>query len=619
MADHFHNPVLDGTAVYFTSEGGAVTPACTTVDNACTVQFTSQSLRPTNGRITILARTTGEEAFTDLNGNGTADSGEMIDANFNTTDIGEAYLDYNEDGIRDQTREPYIDFSGNGVYGGGDGKYNGQLCTSGAAICSPQKSIDVRASTVIVLSSSSAVITINSGAAINLSASPSFTVNVVDLHGNAMPSEIRLYHYGYNLSNEEMKNKYKRTGDLLRKQLAEDPNNIFALANLVRNYRNEYNFEKVIELGKAGLNIPASPTDVDARNQRLRIYIDLAYALLNTNQTNRAEEICRDAINENPDSLDILYVMGDILSRKGEFAEAINYFKKYLVIKDTENKNPTVNLRIVDTYYYEHKAYNNIGECYNRLGLPDKAELAYKKAIELNDRESLYYSNLAHLYISQNRFQEAENITNTAIKFGIDNHLIYLLMGKAQIMQGKAHEAIHTLKQRIQKNNNDLNAHIFLVNLLLQTNQIKEAEEALKTIISSHPDNLELKCLMERIKFKNGDRQSAIKFIQNTLNSNPTDASAYLKLGNLCIEIEDHTTAIELLEKHLEISPDNADVVATIAICYARLGRLESAIIGLRAALKLDPTCHYASQNLISLEKKFKNQPPANLKNEVTV
>src|SRR3990170_6035426 len=353
--------------------------------------------------------------------------------------------------------------------------------------------------------------------------------NQLVLDGNTLPSEIRFYHYGYNLSNEEMKNKYKRTGDLLRKQLVEDPNNIFALANLVRNYRNEYNFEKVIELGEAGLNIPASPTDVDARNQRLRIYIDLAYALLNTNQVNRAEEICRNAFNENPDSLDILYVMGDLLSRKGEFNEAINYFKKYLVIKDTENKNPTVNLRIVDTYYYEHKAYNNIGECYNRLGLPGKAELAYQKAIELNNKEPLYYSNLAHLYASQHRFQEVENIANTAVKLGIANHLTYLLMGKAQVMQGKTYEAINTLKQRIQKNNSDLNAHMFLVNLLLQTNQIKEAEETLKTIISSHTDNLELKCLMERIKFKNGDRLSAIKFIQNTLNSNPTDAGTYLE------------------------------------------------------------------------------------------
>ena len=124
----------------------------------------------------------------------------------------------------------------------------------------------------------------------------------------------------------------------MRKQLAENPNNIFALANLIRNYRNEYNFDKVIELGEDGLNIPVSLTDVDSRNQRLRIYIDLAYALLNTNQINRAEEICRDAINENPDSLDILYVMGDILSRKGDFNEAINYFKNILLRKIQKTK-----------------------------------------------------------------------------------------------------------------------------------------------------------------------------------------------------------------------------------------------------------------------------------------
>lgn len=442
--------------------------------------------------------------------------------------------------------------------------------------------------------------------------------NQLILDGNALPSEIRFYHYGYNLSNDEMQKKYKRTGDLLRKQLIENPNDIFALANLIRNYRNEYNFEKVIELGEKGLSIPVSQTDADSRNQRLRIYVDLAYALLNTNQLDRAEEICKEAIHENPDSLDILYVMGDILSRKEEFDNAINCFKKYILTKDKESRNPTCNLRIVDTYYYEHKAYNNIGECYNRLGLINKAELAYQKAVELNNKEPLYYTNLAHLYASQHRFQEVENIANTAVILGIANHPLYLLLGKAQVMQGKTDEAIATFKQFIQKSRNDLNAHIFLVNLLLQTNQVKEAEETLKAISSSNPNNLELKCLTERIKFKNGDKESAIKFIQTMLHSNPTDPNTYLKLGNLCIEIEDYTLAIELQERYLGISPGDANVIANIATCYARLGKLESAIIGLRAALKLDPACHYASQNLIILEKKFKKQSDANIKYEIT-
>lgn len=175
LADHFHNPVVDGTAVYFTTEGGSVVPSCMTVGGVCSVVLTSQELRPKSvangyGRATVLVRATGEEAFIDLENNGVLngtvdDYLEMIDANVNSTDMGEAYSDYNENNCRDPGTEPYVDFNGNGVYdgfncgfspggGGGDGKYNGLLCTPGAAICSAQKSIDVRGSQIIIFSDS---------------------------------------------------------------------------------------------------------------------------------------------------------------------------------------------------------------------------------------------------------------------------------------------------------------------------------------------------------------------------------------------------------------------------------------------------------------------------------
>jgi hypothetical protein len=202
VADHFHNPVPDGTAISFTSEGGSVLPGCNTVvdpakgGSSCTSVLTSQALRPTNGRVTVLAHAIGEEAFTDLNGNGTVDSiNEMIDANGIPTDMPEAYVDYNENGVRD-ANEPFFDFNGNGIYDGPDAKYEGVLCTPGAAICAAQKSIDVRASAVVVFSTSSAIITINNGATIALppctlagaGAPRTFTVTVVDLNGNAMPA-----------------------------------------------------------------------------------------------------------------------------------------------------------------------------------------------------------------------------------------------------------------------------------------------------------------------------------------------------------------------------------------------------------------------------------------------
>ncbi|MCF6154453.1 MAG: tetratricopeptide repeat protein [Candidatus Brocadia sp.] len=429
--------------------------------------------------------------------------------------------------------------------------------------------------------------------------------NQLIFEGKAFQSEIRFYHYGYNLSESEMQKKYKRTGDLLRQQLVENPNNIFVMANLIRNYRNEYNFKKVIELGEKGLNISISQEDFNSQSQRQRIYIDLAYALLNINQVDRAEGICKEAVKENPDSLDILFLLGEILLKKEAFNDALRYFKKYLIIKDKENKKPTFNLSIVDAYYYEDKAYDNIGVCYESLGLINDAEVAYKKAIELNSREPLYYSNLASLYVSQNRLEEAENMANAAVKLDTNNYLIYLLLGKIQAMRKKPHEAINTVKQLLQKNDKNIHAHIFLINLLIETNRLKEAEKAVEMINPTYPDHLGLKCITERIKYKKGNKKSAIQFIQNILNSSPSNNSVYHDLGNLCIEIEEYEKAIELLEIHLKTSSTDATVITNIATCYAKLGKLESAIIGLQAALKIDPGCNYALQNLVVLKKKF--------------
>ncbi|MFN3533291.1 MAG: tetratricopeptide repeat protein, partial [Candidatus Brocadia sp.] len=403
----------------------------------------------------------------------------------------------------------------------------------------------------------------------------------------------------------EMRRKYKRTGDLLRQQLADDPNNIFVMANLIRNYRNEYNFEKVIELGEKGLSISLSQTDFNSQSQRQRIYIDLAYALLNTNQIDRAEEICKKAVKENPESLDILFILGDILLKKESFVDAIHYFKKYLIAKDKENKRPTFNLSIVDAYYYEDKAYGNIGVCYEGMGLFNEAEVAYKKAIELNNKEPLYYSNLASLYVSQNRLEEAENMASAAVKLDTNNHRLYLLLGKIQAMRKKPHEAINTVKQLLQKDDKNVHAHIFLINLLIEANLLDEAEKALKIIHPFHPDHLGLKCIAERIKYKKGDKESVVQFINNILSSSPSNSSIYHDLGNLCIEIGEYEKAIELLEKYLKTTPGDATVFTNIATCYARLGKLESAIIGLQAALKIDPGCNYALQNLSVLKKKF--------------
>lgn len=214
LADHFKNPAPDGTTVNFTAEAGSVVGTCNTVAGACSAIFTTQGVRPTNGRVTVLAYAIGEESFIDFNANGVADlvttsvtptnltGNEMRDINNVSTDLPEAFVDYNENGIRD-VNEPYIDFNADGAYTAADGKYSGVLCDnvtappvgSSAGTCATSKTLHVRSSQIIVFSGSTAAITINGGLVIPLpvcaagvvGAPLTFNTIVLDANGNAMP------------------------------------------------------------------------------------------------------------------------------------------------------------------------------------------------------------------------------------------------------------------------------------------------------------------------------------------------------------------------------------------------------------------------------------------------
>ncbi len=208
LADRFSNPVPDGTAVNFTAAGGSIISSCTTIAGACSSTLSSQNFRTTNGRIAILAYAIGEESFTDKNGNGWFDIGELVDLNNDSTDLPEAWLDVNEDRVRN-TNEPFIDFNNNGNYDGRDGKFNGVSCddlTVGRSVpgsCGSPKSVHVRGHAVVIFSGSNPRFTTNATLVANVptigltpcSVSSTFVkesktvqLTIRDSKGNVMPA-----------------------------------------------------------------------------------------------------------------------------------------------------------------------------------------------------------------------------------------------------------------------------------------------------------------------------------------------------------------------------------------------------------------------------------------------
>lgn len=152
LADLFNNPIPDGQQVVWTTEGGAIDATCVSSGGACSVTWRSQNPRPDDGRVTILARTVGDESFTDTNGNGIFDGNDVFN------DLPEAFRDDNENGQRDPA-EPFSDLNNNGVYDGPNGVYDGALCAH-PTLCGRSRAVEVRGRIVLTMSSSRQNITI---------------------------------------------------------------------------------------------------------------------------------------------------------------------------------------------------------------------------------------------------------------------------------------------------------------------------------------------------------------------------------------------------------------------------------------------------------------------------
>lgn len=160
-ADHYNNPVPDGTPVSFYTEGGSIEGSCLTINGQCSVNWTSQNPRPVDGRITVLATMVGNESYIDLNSNGVLDDGDIWGPS-----LPEAWIDADENAVFDTGVEQYLDFDLNGSYTVANDLYDGVLCQH-STDCSSNNTIHVRQSGVINMASVNNVITVDGGGGMN--------------------------------------------------------------------------------------------------------------------------------------------------------------------------------------------------------------------------------------------------------------------------------------------------------------------------------------------------------------------------------------------------------------------------------------------------------------------
>ena len=154
------------------------------------------------------------------------------------------------------------------------------------------------------------------------------------------------------------------------------------------------------------------------------ITFDKALIFFNSGKFDNAEIICKELLKENPESFELINLIGAIYLQQEKYDEAITQFKKAIKI-NTLHPSLYNNLGVAfkknndfkgSIKYFEKsielnpnyaEAYNNLGTAYKMLNDNKKAFQNYNKALELKTDYAEVYFNLGILYSEINNYKEA--------------------------------------------------------------------------------------------------------------------------------------------------------------------------------------------------------------------
>lgn len=125
--------------------------------------------------------------------------------------------------------------------------------------------------------------------------------------------------------------------------------------------------------------------------------------------------------------------LGDLYGRHGDLERAEVEFKRAIELKPNYGD-----------------AYHNLANTYAQMGKIELAMENYQKALSFNPHLWQSYSNLAALYFNQERFDLAQNELEKAVKVNPQNPDLYIDLGVVFYKQGKNEEARKKFLEALQ-------------------------------------------------------------------------------------------------------------------------------------------------------------------------
>jgi Tfp pilus assembly protein PilF len=159
--------------------------------------------------------------------------------------------------------------------------------------------------------------------------------------------------------------------------------------------------------------------------------------------------------------------------------------------------------KAVAAYPEYDTAYNNLGVMYAHLGQNDKALAAFRRAVELNDKNADADRNLARMLIRQKDFPHAEELLKKAMTVQPPDAATLTMLAVAEIQDGKLDDAIKDAQRVNAMPHEGYSAvHYVAGEALEEKHQYAEASTEYNLYLKENPngpDSTEVRSALQRL------------------------------------------------------------------------------------------------------------------------
>jgi tetratricopeptide (TPR) repeat protein len=312
-----------------------------------------------------------------------------------------------------------------------------------------------------------------------------------------------------------------------------------------------------------------------------RLKLAQCHAALGSSE--KAIPLYQEALQSEPESLQILNALGDLCYQMERFDEAAGYFERSLA----------VNPRQGETAF-------KLGFLFEQKGRHEDAGACYDKALEANPKQSAVIKVAAALQMKLGKSGRAAELYRQALLVNPGDTAAAAGLSAALDAKGDSKGAREMLEHYSASVPQDLESKKRLAWLSVKQGEHAKAAALFRELLGSGvpAESAEGHGIQAWLFTQEGQPEQALEEYLKGLGLEPANVPLLEGAATLCYKRGDFVNALSFLERLSGAKPDHVEALSRMGSIYLKTGRREKALAAWEAALAADPDNVVVKNNL---------------------